>query len=107
MVMLTWFVRDPTPVLTGPRTVLRAPRSRDYEAWRALRKKSRDFLKPFEGHNITTFALNGAGENTNVVWSMDGPTPFVSKVMQVFMSMDAMIGKDFEKGLANLKAAAE
>ncbi len=48
MVMLSWFVRDPTPVLTGPRVVLRAPRSRDYEAWRALRKKSRDFLKPFE-----------------------------------------------------------
>ena len=66
-----------------------------------------DFLKPFEAHNTATFALAGSGDNTSVVWSMDGPTPFVSKVMQVFMNMDAMIGKDFEKGLANLKAAAE
>ena len=66
-----------------------------------------DFLEPFEAHNTATFALNSAGDGTNVVWSMDGPTPFVSKVMQVFMNMDAMIGKDFEKGLANLKAAAE
>ena len=38
---------------------------------------------------------------------MYGPAPFVSKLMQVFVSMDAMIGKDFEQGLANLKALAE
>ena len=48
MVMLNWFVRDPTPVLSGARVTLRAPRSRDYEAWRALRRESREFLKPFE-----------------------------------------------------------
>ena len=38
---------------------------------------------------------------------MYGPAPFISKVMQVFVSMDSMIGKDFEAGLANLKAIAE
>jgi len=27
--------------------------------------------------------------------------------MQVFFSMDSMVGKDFETGLANLKTAAE
>src|SRR3954462_8314906 len=48
MVMLNWFVRDPTPVLSGAKVILRAPRNRDYEAWRDLRRKSRDFLKPFE-----------------------------------------------------------
>jgi len=48
MVMLNWFARDPTPVLSGERVVLRAPRSRDYEAWRNLRRRSRDFLRPFE-----------------------------------------------------------
>lgn len=48
MVMLGWFAPDPTPVLEGPRVVLRAPRSRDFEAWRALRRRSRDFLKPYE-----------------------------------------------------------
>ncbi len=35
------------------------------------------------------------------------PTPFVSKLMQVFMNLDTMIGKDFERGLANLKAISE
>lgn len=46
--MLTWFAREETPVLTGPRVMLRAPRSSDYAAWRDLRRLSRDFLKPFE-----------------------------------------------------------
>ena len=43
----------------------------------------------------------------NVTWAMYGPAPFISKVMQVFFNMDNMIGKDFEDGLANLKALAE
>ena len=66
-----------------------------------------DFIEPFEGHNVTTFALAPQGDSTQVNWRMDGPTPFVSKLMQVFVSMDALIGKDFEEGLANLKALAE
>ena len=66
-----------------------------------------DFIKPFEGHNIAEFTLAPQGDTTQVTWVMHGPTPFVSKVMQVFVSMDAMIGKDFEAGLANLKAITE
>jgi uncharacterized protein YndB with AHSA1/START domain len=66
-----------------------------------------DFLEPFEGHNTAEFTLAPQGDGTGVTWAMYGPTPFVSKVMQVFVSMDKLIGKDFEKGLANLKAAAE
>jgi hypothetical protein len=32
---------------------------------------------------------------------------FVTKIMSVFTSMDKMIGKDFEKGLAKMKTVAE
>ena len=32
---------------------------------------------------------------------------FMSKVMGLFKSMDEMVGPDFEKGLANMKTAAE
>lgn len=46
--MLTWFARDETPVLMGPRVTLRVPRPADYLAWRALRRDSREFLRPFE-----------------------------------------------------------
>ena len=65
------------------------------------------FKAPMESRNVATFALAPDGANTNVLWSMEGPMPFMSKVMSVFVSMDSMIGPDFEKGLANLKAAAE
>jgi uncharacterized protein YndB with AHSA1/START domain len=65
------------------------------------------FKTPMETRNVATFALAPGGANTNVVWSMDGPMPFMSKVMSVFVSMDSLIGKDFETGLANLKAEAE
>jgi hypothetical protein len=70
-----------------------------------------DFFKPFEGHNTAEFTLLPQGEGTNVVtnviWEMYGPAPFMSKVMQVFLNMDSMIGKDFEIGLANLKRLVE
>jgi hypothetical protein len=66
-----------------------------------------DFLKPFEAHNVADFTLTPEGGATTVTWAMHGPSPFFSKVMQVFLSMDSMVGKDFEAGLANLKAAAE
>ncbi|OYV02148.1 MAG: polyketide cyclase [Burkholderiales bacterium PBB5] len=66
-----------------------------------------DFIEPFEGHNTADFLLAPQGNGTEVRWVMTGPAPFVTKLMGVFISMDAMIGKDFEKGLAQLKAAAE
>ena len=66
-----------------------------------------DFVRPFEGHNSTDFSLAPQGGATTVTWTMRGPTPFVSKLMQVFVSMDSLIGKDFEAGLAKLKALAE
>ena len=66
-----------------------------------------DFIKPFEGHNVADFTLVPRGDQTEVTWLMHGPAPFVSKLMGVFVNMDKMIGKDFETGLANLKAAAE
>ncbi len=66
-----------------------------------------DFFKPFEAHNTAEFTMQPQGGATDVIWVMHGPAPFMSKVMQVFMNMDSMIGKDFEIGLANLKTLAE
>jgi uncharacterized protein YndB with AHSA1/START domain len=67
-----------------------------------------DFFKPFEGHNTAEFTmLPQDASTTNLVWLMHGPASFMSKVMQVFMNLDRMIGKDFEVGLVNLKQLAE
>jgi uncharacterized protein YndB with AHSA1/START domain len=65
------------------------------------------FIKPFEGRNQVDFKLEAQGDSTQVVWDMSGPAPFINKVMGLFMNFDKMIGKDFEEGLANLKALAE
>jgi uncharacterized protein YndB with AHSA1/START domain len=70
-----------------------------------------DFFTPFEGHNTAEFTMLPQGDATslitNVTWLMHGPAPFMSKVMQVFINLDNMIGKDFEIGLANLKRLTE
>jgi uncharacterized protein YndB with AHSA1/START domain len=66
-----------------------------------------DFLKPFEAHNRAEFILTPKAGSTEVAWAMYGPQPFMMKVMGLFCSMDKMVGKDFEVGLANLKAITE
>lgn len=66
-----------------------------------------DFERPFEGHNAAEFTFVPQGDATLVTWAMSGPAPFLSKVMQVFINMDSMIGKDFEAGLTGLKKLTE
>lgn len=66
-----------------------------------------DFFKPFEGHNTAEFTMLPQGDTTNLTWTMTGPAVFMSRVMQVFMNLDRMIGRDFETGLANLKKLTE
>lgn len=66
-----------------------------------------DFVRPFEAHNMVEFTLEPRGESTHVTWTMQGRQPYIAKVIGVVFSMDKMVGKDFETGLANLKAAAE
>jgi uncharacterized protein YndB with AHSA1/START domain len=65
------------------------------------------FFKPFAATNQATFTLAPAAAGTRVTWSMDGRNTLMGKVFSLFMDMDKMIGKDFEKGLANLNTAAQ
>lgn len=66
-----------------------------------------DFIRPFKSSNRTEFLLQPQGDTTVVTWTMSGPSQFITKLMGVFYSMDKMIGKDFDKGLAQLKQLAE
>ena len=66
-----------------------------------------DFTRPLEGHNTAELTLVPRGNATDVTWAMYGPSPYISKLMGVFLNMDTMIGKQFETGLGNLKAIAE
>ncbi len=66
-----------------------------------------DFVKPFEAHNVVEFTLEPNGDATKVTWAMQGRTPYFAKIIHLFINMDSMVGKDFEAGLASLKAIAE
>lgn len=66
-----------------------------------------DMIEPFEGHNIVEFSIAPRGDATEVTWAMHGPSPFVAKLMGIFLDMDRMIGRDFDAGLSDLKARAE
>ena len=66
-----------------------------------------DFFKPFEGHNTAEFTMLPQGDGTHVTWVMHGPANFMSRLMQVFLNLDKMIGRDFEAGLARLKTITE
>ncbi|TGP21985.1 MULTISPECIES: SRPBCC family protein [unclassified Mesorhizobium] len=66
-----------------------------------------DFEKPFRANNSVDFTLAPSDGNTTVTWAMRGGRPFIAKLMGLFMNFDALIGKDFEAGLDNLKRATE
>ncbi|MDX8516290.1 SRPBCC family protein [Mesorhizobium captivum] len=66
-----------------------------------------DFERPFRANNTVDFTLTPSGDGTTVTWAMRGGRPFIAKLMGLFMNFDALIGKDFEAGLDNLKRATE
>ena len=66
-----------------------------------------DFVKPFEAHNKVEFLLTPKGGATEVTWSMRGGVPYLAKIVHLFIDMDAMVGGQFETGLANLKRLSE
>ena len=66
-----------------------------------------DFFTPFEGHNTAEFTMLPQGDAIMLTWTMSGPAVFMSRLMQVFINLDHMIGRDFEAGLAKLKKLTE
>lgn len=65
------------------------------------------FLKPFRAENRTIFTITPVDGASRVLWEMTGTNNFMFKLMGLFMDMDKMVGTDFEKGLAAMKAEAE
>jgi hypothetical protein len=64
-------------------------------------------LEPFEARNNVEFTLQPRGETTDVTWAIEGAVPYFMKIVHLFINMDRMVGRDFETGLASLKALAE
>ncbi len=66
-----------------------------------------EFIRPFAGASTAEFTFQPQGDKTIVTWSMFGEQKFIGKAFSLFMDCDAMMGGEFEKGLANMKAIVE
>lgn len=66
-----------------------------------------EFFKPMAGVSDTLFTFKPQSDQTEVTWTMSGKNNFIGKAFCLFMNMDKMIGGEFEKGLAQLKAIVE
>jgi len=67
-----------------------------------------EFTKPMTAHNTAEFTLEPQGPRaTKVTWAMYGPNTLMSKVMGLFLSMDKLVGPQFDEGLASLKHLSE
>jgi len=66
-----------------------------------------EFFKPFKATNTAEFIFRPEGNQTVVTWSMVGKNNFMGRIFSLIVNCDAMVGRDFEKGLASLKALVE
>ena len=65
------------------------------------------FLQPWQASNTVRLQLSPTASGTDVTWTMHGEHVGFMGLMSRVMPLDKMLGKDFEKGLARLKAVAE
>lgn len=66
-----------------------------------------DFYKPMAGTSEAEFTFKPEANGTVVTWSMSGTNNFIGRAMCMIMNMDKMVGGEFEKGLASIKAIVE
>lgn len=65
------------------------------------------FTKPFKAENLTTFTIDPGPDGAEVTWAMTGRNNVLFTLIGKIFPMDKIVGKDFEKGLAQLKQQAE
>ena len=65
------------------------------------------FTKPWRTTNQVDFLIVPTGSATEVTWRMTGEQKGLAAVFGKIYPMDKLVGGDFERGLAQLKSAAE
>lgn len=65
-----------------------------------------EFVAPFAASNTVVFDLTPVGERTRVAWTMTGERNVVVALLGALF-FDRALAKDFDRGLARLKATAE
>jgi hypothetical protein len=72
-----------------------------------LIKVNLEFLKPFAANATAEFTFKPVAGGTEATWAMYGDKNFMAKAIHLVMNMDKMLGDQFDKGLADMKAASE
>jgi len=62
-----------------------------------------DFTAPWEAHDLTYYEFEETPEGIEVIWGMDGNLERPMNLMGLFMSMEDMIGPQYDRGLQSLK----
>ncbi|QBR93984.1 SRPBCC family protein [Nocardioides euryhalodurans] len=65
------------------------------------------FEKPWKATNPVEFRFTPTGAGTRVTWTMTGDNKGVAAIFARVVNTDRLLGNDFDKGLARLKAVAE
>lgn len=65
------------------------------------------FYRPMKALNHTEFTFTPHGGGTLVSWTMSGRNTFFSKLIDLLMNCEKMVGDMFVKGLTNLKNTVE
>jgi len=67
-----------------------------------------EFIRPWQNVANVYFKTDDISDSqAKVKWGFYNDVKYPMKVMRLFMNMEKMIGKDFEKGLAKLKEVME
>src|SRR6266566_1304211 len=75
--------------------------------WVGNREVGEGRMTIVESHPSDLIRVKLEGDRTIVTWSMTGDKNFIAKAIHLVMSMDRMIGDQFDKGLAAMKTVAE
>ncbi len=65
------------------------------------------FMEPWESESDGYVRVADADGGTKVSWGFYGETPIPWNIVMLFVSMDKMVGKDFEQGLVLMKELCE
>ena len=70
-------------------------------------RENLEFVEPFASKAVVSIQLTPEAGATRIIWGFDTENGFMSKLFGMFVDMDEMLGKDFEKGLNSLVALSE
>ena len=67
-----------------------------------------DMYRPMKASNQVTYTLEPvSARRTRLTWAMEGQMNFVARLFGTVCNSEKMVGKEFDKGLADLKRIAE